>query len=262
MTVQVLVATMNQTDYSLLERMNIQTDAIVCNQCDRYGYSEFDYNGHNIKWFNFAERGVGLNRNNALMRATADIVVFADDDVVYVDGYEKIILDFYEKNQKADVVIFNFNVSRGSANYGENVKLTERLNSRKALKFGTYAITARNERLKMMNINFNRCFGGGTKFSCGEDTLFLKDCCAKLVVFSSVNLIGKVDHGESTWFKGYTDKYFYDKGVLYYCLDSRKCKIISLYHCFKHRRQYKEYGWKKAYKMMKKGIKTVKSNFK
>ena len=33
-SVQVLVAAMNQTDHSLLDRMNIQSDAIIGNQCD------------------------------------------------------------------------------------------------------------------------------------------------------------------------------------------------------------------------------------
>ena len=35
------------------------------------------------------ERGIGLSRNTALMRATADIILFADEDVTYKDGYAK-----------------------------------------------------------------------------------------------------------------------------------------------------------------------------
>ena len=48
MTLQVLVATMHQTDHSLLEKMNIQSDAIVINQCDRNEIERFTYKGHNI----------------------------------------------------------------------------------------------------------------------------------------------------------------------------------------------------------------------
>ena len=51
MRVQVLVSTMHQTDHSLLEKMNIQTDAIIVNQCDENKIEEFKYNGHTIKWF-------------------------------------------------------------------------------------------------------------------------------------------------------------------------------------------------------------------
>ena len=83
MKVQVLVAAMHQKDHSLLEKMNIRSDAIVANQCDRNEFEDFTWNGHKIRYLSFAERGVGLNRNNALMRATGDICLFADDDMRY-----------------------------------------------------------------------------------------------------------------------------------------------------------------------------------
>ena len=41
------------------------------------------------------------------MRADSDIVLFSDDDVVYVDGYKDLILNEFKKNPKADVIIFN-----------------------------------------------------------------------------------------------------------------------------------------------------------
>ena len=107
MRIQVLVAAMHQTDHSLLEKMNIQTDAIIGNQCDRNEVEDFEWNGHRIKYLNFAERGVGLNRNNALMRADADICLFADDDMVYVDGYAEKILTAFNENPDADVIVFN-----------------------------------------------------------------------------------------------------------------------------------------------------------
>ena len=262
MNVQVLLATMNQKDFSLLEKMNIQTDAIVGNQCDKNEILEFDYNGKNIKWLSLAERGVGLNRNNCLMRATGDICLFADDDVVYDNGYEKIITDFYAKNPKADVVVFNFSVSRDGETFVDEVTKTKKLKWNNVLKYGAYAITARVDKLKFFNINFNRCFGGGTEHSCGEDTLFLSDCYKSgLQIYSCKEKIGTVKHNDSTWFNGYTDKYFFDKGVLFSLLNKNFSAIFSLYHCFKHRNKFAEYGWLNAYKMMLKGIKSAKNKF-
>jgi hypothetical protein len=43
--VQVLIASMNQVDHSLLSKMNIQTDAIVGNQCDKNEIETFTYGG-------------------------------------------------------------------------------------------------------------------------------------------------------------------------------------------------------------------------
>ena len=95
MTIEVLVATMHQKDHSFLDHLNLQSDAVVINQCDENSYTEYSYNGHTICCYSFAERGVGLSRNNALMRATSDIILFADEDIVYEDGYGEAILKAY-----------------------------------------------------------------------------------------------------------------------------------------------------------------------
>ena len=42
-TVQVLVAAMNQTDHSLLDKMNIDSDVIVGNQCTFNSIEKFMY---------------------------------------------------------------------------------------------------------------------------------------------------------------------------------------------------------------------------
>lgn len=254
MTLQVVVATMNQTDYSLLDRMNIQSDAIICNQCDRTEFTEFEYKGHHIKWMSFAEKGVGLNRNNGLMRATADILLFADDDVVYHDGYAETVLQYYESHPQADVVIFNMMVRR-NGDFSPIVLREGRASRKELTRYGTFCISAMREKLHFANITFHLQFGGGARYSCGEDSLFLQDCCNnKLKCFKTEEYIGNVDHGESTWFRGYTDKFFYDKGVLYLLINRHLATWFALYHCFKHRELYGEYGWRRAFSQMMKGI--------
>lgn len=255
MNVQVLVATMKQNDYSLLDKMNIETDAIIGNQCDRNEIVELSHKDRSIKWLSFREKGVGLNRNNSLMRATGDILLFADDDVVYDTGYEKIITDYYEAHPQADVVIFNFLMRRGNTSFRERVKKEGRVSRRTATKYGTYCISARRDKVRMANVFFHLDFGGGTTFSHGEDSIFLQDCLKRgLKVYATKAIIGKIDHGVSTWFTGYEEKHFFDKGVLFAHMFPIACDILSLYHCLKHRGKYKKYGWLSAYKQMRKGI--------
>lgn len=261
MRVQVLIATMHQTDFSLLERMNVQTDAVVGNQCDRNEIALLEHRGRSVKWLSLCERGVGLNRNNALMRATEDIVLFADDDVVYADGYEQTVLSFYESHPDADVVIFNFKMKRGEGEFFERVKKEGRVGRRGAVKYGTYCISARRERLRMANIFFHLDFGGGATYQSGEDTLFLQDCLKKkLRVYATKELIGVLDHGASTWFRGYDDKYFFDKGVLFATAFPRACRLYALVHCVKKRKKYGDYGWKKGYRQMCLGIRFRKKD--
>ena len=256
--VEVLVATMHQNDFSIINEMNIQSDIVYANQCDYTSYQEMEFDGHTAKMISTNTRGVGKNRNLALMYATADICLFADDDVVYNDGYEKTICDFYEQHPDADVVVFNFLVSRNQSKPINIVKTTKKI-KRKDLSYGTYAISVRRSVIDWHNIRFHHQFGGGTMYSCGEDSKFLNDCFNhKLTVYTCNSTIGVVNHKDSTWFNGYSEKYFLDKGILFYQLMRRLAVPALIYHGFKHRKTYAAFGAKKALRLMIKGARMAK----
>ena len=107
MKIQMLVSAVNQDVRTLAERMNIRTDAVIINQCGAFGYEEYERGNHTIRCYSFRERGVGLSRNNALMRADAEISVFADEDIVYDEGYEKKIEETFAGNREMDMILFN-----------------------------------------------------------------------------------------------------------------------------------------------------------
>lgn len=75
-----------------------------------------------------------------------------------------------------------------------------------------------------------------------------------LKVYTCTTTIGMVRHTESSWFYGYTEKYFVDKGVLYYYLYPQQSRMLAIYHVLKHRDIYSEVGVKKAVSLMWKGI--------
>ena len=81
MKLQVLVAAVNQDVRTMAERMHLESDAIIVNQTDHFGYEEYTHSGRRIQCYEFREKGVGLSRNSALMRAEGDIVLFSDEDV-------------------------------------------------------------------------------------------------------------------------------------------------------------------------------------
>ena len=259
MRIQVLVATMMQQDHSLLEKMNIQSDAIVVNQCDRNEVEHFSYRGHDIAWYSFAERGVGLNRNNALMRADADIGLFADDDMVYVPSYPEVVKKAFREIPDADVIVFDLKYPNGDR---APIKKIQRLHKRNCMRFGAARLAVRLARVQLNGVFFNLCFGGGAKYSSGEDTLFLNDCLdKKLKVYAYPAVIAHLkDERESTWFQGYNDKFFFDKGILYYLLSRKFGCLIAGYHCFKHHKKYSSYGWLNAWVQMYKGFRFAKTN--
>lgn len=246
--IQVLVASINQTDHSLLEKMNIQTNAIIGNQCDQNLVESFDWNGHSIIYLNFAERGVGLNRNNALMRADADICLFADDDMIYEDGYQFIIEKAFLENPKADVIVFNLIEKTQTRKLISKKTKVGYLNY---LRYGTARIAVRLESIKKCGIYFNQCFGGGTKYCHGEDNLFLNACLKNgLNIIAVPEYIATLtEERASSWNNGDIEKYIKDQGVLYRTLSRRWWRLLCLQDAF---RRHKGYGksFLESYKMM------------
>lgn len=236
--------------------MNIQTDAIVGNQCGRNEYEKFDYNGCEIQFMSFDSRGVGINRNNVLMRATSDICVLADDDMQFDNNYAEVVGKCFNKFPDADILIFN--LKKGKKSRYKNIRV-KRINRFNYAKYGAARIAFRTDSIRINGIFFNTMFGGGCKYSCGEDTLFLRECIGKgLKIYAVPLAIASIDDEKSSWFEGYTDKYFFDKGVLYYFLSKKFCLLHTLYHALKYRRKYKQYGWIKAFLQMRKGMRSVK----
>lgn len=255
MTLQVLVATMHQMDHSLLEKMNIQSDAIVVNQCNRNEVERFMYNGHQILWMSLNERGIGLSRNTALMRATADIILFADEDVTYKDGYAQMIESAFENNQNADMLLFDLEAI-GDVKNPEKPYAFRRVKWYNSMHYGAVHFACRRERTFARGLSYNLLFGGGAKYSCGEDSIFLASALKSgLKIWTVPGYIGSVTHGDSTWFNGYTDKYFYDKGVLMGTIFGVTAYPLVIALFLKNRGQIRDYGLKKAIEKAFDGIK-------
>lgn len=259
MSIQVLVASMNQKDHSLIDKMNIQTDAIVGNQCDRNEIEEFVYNGNKIKYLSFNERGVGLNRNNTLMRATAEICILADDDIVFLDGYDKKIKKWFDENPNADVIIFNL-IEKPKKRYVINKKF--KVGYHNYMKFGATRIAFRRRSITRAGITFNLHFGGGAEFSAGEDTLFLNECLKrKLNIIAVPEFIATLtDTRDSSWFQGYTDKFFIDRGALFAAVSKRWAWLLCLQFAIRRRKKFnKEKSWFETFRLMLQGVNLYKN---
>ena len=99
-------------------------------------------------------------------------------------------------------------------------------------------------------------FGGGALYQNGEDSLFIDECIKKgLKVYALPVDIGKETGRPSTWFKGYDDKFFYDRGVLYRHLYGHLAIVMAYRFLYKHRdKMLKDMSFSQALGQMKKGI--------
>ena len=252
---QVLVATMYQKELSLVEKMNIRCSAVIANQADRNEILVAD----DLTMITTTTRGVGLNRNIALLASNADILLFADDDVVYNDDMPQAVIAAFQENPQADVLIFGLDMVKDGSVFERRYLKKHRLFVFNAMRFGTCRMAIRRKSLLRANILFNQNFGGGCPFSSGEDSLFLKACFDRgLKVYSHEYVLGTCAKDTSTWFVGYNDKFFYDKGVLMRYLFPRLPYLMALYFAIHFKRQT-EIKMYQRIRLMLKGVRGGKS---
>ena len=258
MKLEVLISTLNDNPKSLIKKMNIQTDAIIVCQCDRFGYEEVIKNKNKIRIYYFAERGVGLSRNKALLGANADIVLCADDDEILKNNYEQKIIEAFKKNDKADMIVFNIE-AKNSNRIIYNIKKNKRIHKYNCLRYGAVRMAFKLNKVRKANISITLLCGGGSQYGSGEDSLFIYDFLNKgLKVYSMPLTIATVDFSESSWFKGYDEKYFFDKGVLLYLLHGKFVIFFIFIYLIRHRYMYQKLGIKKSFHNMKKGYLEIK----
>ena len=252
--VEVLLATMHRENTGFLKDMNIQSDIVIANQSDSFSYAEHtDEKGNRVRFVTTAFRGVGRNRNTALDYSGDEILLFADDDMRYYDGYADMVEKAFDDNKKADIIVFNTD-EQGRENTGNNTKV-KRVGRWNFTRYGTYRIAIRRESLMRGNLSFSLLFGGGARFGSGEDNLFVREAMRKgLKVYTSPYTIAEVDQSKSTWFKGYDSEItFYDKGCLIANLFTTWGFLYKYYLAFKFSRMSK-FGFFKCVSLMRAGM--------
>jgi len=244
MKLQVLLSVMNLKKQDLY-KMNITSDCIVINQTDKENFEEYK----NFKIYSYNEKGISKSRNRALELSTGDILIFCDDDIIYNKDYENIILNEFKNNKNADVIFFNFDSPNRILKMH---KKNKRLHIYNSLRYGAYNIAFKKDSVK--NIKLNELFGSKKNYFSGEDTLFIVDCLKKkLKLYACNKNIGLVNHLKSEWFKGYNEKYFFDKGALFCAINKNLRYILCLQYLIRYRNILTDIKFIDAYKIMMKG---------
>lgn len=211
----VLISCMHEKDHSIIERSNVQTDVVVVNQCDKDTVEEFDFKSKkgktcHAKFINTTERGLSKSRNMAIDNAWGDICQICDDDETLPDNSEDFIVESY--NQNKGVGVITFALSRLDTKKSYPVARMS-LGLKEILRTSSLQVTFSRNLLREAGIRFDEKMGSGTGNGGGEENRFLLDCRkAGLKMLYIPKVIATVNAGESKWFKGYTEKYFRDRG--------------------------------------------------
>lgn len=246
MTFNLLIACMYEKDTSILERSNVQSDVVVVNQCNHNSVEEFDFVNKfgrtcHAKYINTTERGLSRSRNMAIRNAWGDVCLICDDDELLHDDYEEIILSAYRENADAGIITFALNRLDNPTSYPVAKKS---LGLKGALRTSSQQITFSRCLLRDNEISFDEKMGSGTGNGGGEENRFLLDCRkAGFKMFYYPDIIATIKKGESQWFKGFTDKFFMDRGwAMRRCLGFFAGYAFLWYNAIHHRHNFKKDG--------------------
>ena len=175
-TVEVLVSTMNASEpRALAARMGLlqaDVDVLIINQCTS-GEAPPRFHQDRIRMESFEESGLSRSRNHGLTLSRGDIIIFADDDVRYVDGFEARVRAAYADYPSADAITFQFEeaASQGAARH---YPPKGRWHNRFSLgSVASVEITGR--RAALTRFRFDERFGLGSFAPQGEEAIFLVD---------------------------------------------------------------------------------------
>lgn len=259
MNLEFLIATMDRKSLDFLSAMNVNDNKLIINQSESLKSEEFKLIPPNTRYLSYREKGLSRSRNRALQNAEGDICILADDDLRYMNDVKHTIIEAYQKYKDADVIVFQISNSKGQL-YKSYSNRAHRINRLTSMKVSSVEITFRRKSIIDKGINFNEKFGAGSKYYCGEENIFLKECMDKhLKIMYVPKVIAQLEESESSWFRGYDDKYFRTKGAVFYKLFSNFYPLIILQFAIRKRNLFKkEIHIYRAILLMLQGAREVK----
>ncbi len=227
-----------------IEEANIKTDTIIVNQVSEIENQIIEskkLNSNQIM-YSYKEKGASKSRNRLLELSKGEISIFADNDIKYVDEYEEIIKKAYEKNKEADGIFFYVENTNRQREKNKKVK-NKKVKFLDVMRLRIYELTLKKEaieKIKEKGIRFDENFGPGAKIYKGEDTIFLSDLVKnKIKLYSVEQKIGTVGATESSWFKGFNNKYLYDQGAIFKRIAPSLYWILIIQYAIRKHKLYK-----------------------
>lgn len=239
--VEFLISTMFKNDISFLKDMNINSHATIINQTDYERFEEFNIDGNKIKFISTTDRGLSKSRNMALKNAEGDICVICDDDLRYYDNCVEEIQQAYQEIPDADLIVFCYHAEgRQKKSF---YKQKKKMNFIQTMKVTSIQITFKRESVVKNNIRFNELFGTGSSFyQSGEENIFLFECLRKglNIYFVPIYILKVDDNDESTWFKGFNEKFMFDRGAVFTAMSKKFSLLLILQFAIRKYKLYNE----------------------
>lgn len=237
---QVLLSAMFLENEDYIDSLNIHTDCVVINQCDREcertTVRKTAGGSVNVTYVETKERGLSKSRNMALSKADADICLLCDNDVEYASDYDSIVDGAFSEHPDADVIVFFIKRPERQKPLFE---MPKRMGFLSTLKIFSPEIALR--RNSIGDLRFNEMFGAGAKYFMGEENLFLYECLKRgMKIIYVPKMIAQVRSVESTWFKGYDRNFFISRGANYAAMSRMFSPFLSWQFALRKKSLYRD----------------------
>lgn len=259
MDFELLISTMHKSTVEVLQMLkksNVKCDVLVVVQGDEDGYEEINQDNQKIRIIFSKERGLSKSRNLALKESKADVVLLADDDLVYFDDFDKIILKSFKDHEGYGFLIFNVD------NYNRSYPTEARkVFWHQVLGFSSCQIALKRQDILEKGLWLNENFGTGSGiYSSGEENIFLSQCFKHFKMLYLPVKILKRPESDSSWFTGYDDKYLFDRGAIFYAISQKLSYLLILQFAIRRKKLFPDYSYMKMIGLMLQGLKSCKLN--
>lgn len=175
---EILVSTMNRNSLDFLIPMFpfchfSKFSILVINQTENDNLLLSDF--PSVRVINSLDKGLSKSRNLGLKNATEKIVLIADDDLIYKEGFDSKIIQAHNQYTNKAVVSFCIEKPNGlllnkySSTAKTDLSLVELFNVL------SVEISINKSILDKTGIRFDESFGLGSAFKMGEEAVFLSD---------------------------------------------------------------------------------------
>jgi glycosyltransferase involved in cell wall biosynthesis len=216
-SLEILISTKDRDNLDFLNNIFVNNNThsnpiLIINQTQNLNFS--CPHSDNINLINVNEIGLSKSRNLAIENAKADICLLADDDIVYENNFESIILNAFNLNPSADIITFKMNDFKG--NSFKDYPIIKKHNKKSLSFVNSVVIAFRRNSIISNKVFFDENFGLGSTFQTADEYVFLRDALnlnLDIVFHNEVILSHPVD---SSGKDVASDRILFAKGALFY----------------------------------------------
>lgn len=174
MTLEVLICTYGNEGLNRVAKMNLPTiegvKYLVSWQTNEFNLIlPNELHREDLVIYTTRTKGLSINRNHALKKASGDICLIADDDLAYTTKQLQAIIETFEKNPSVDIALFRY--SGGNNKYYPDYEFDIQKEP-KGYYISSIEIAFRRNSLPH-TLQFDTRFGIGTAMPAGEEFIFI-----------------------------------------------------------------------------------------